>query len=460
MDYSKKTKKQLIDEIKILKNNNKLPDSGKKAVCLENNNLKPDCNQIEEALKKSEKKLSEIIQGNSIATFVIDEKHIITFWNKACENLTGLSAKDMIGTKKQWMAFYSDKNPVMADLIVSESPEKAFKKNYGEKYKKSELLDGAYESENYFPDLGKNGKWLFFTAVPLKDISGRITGAIETLQDITERKLAEEKLLKHEEHLEELVNERTLELKKINETLQREIFERKLLYRHLEDKNRELESFVYTASHDLKAPLVILGGYSSILLKKYHDKLDKDGLNYLSLLQTNVYRMERMIMDLLELSKMGRVLGKKEYINVESIINKIKKTYKPQFDQNKIKLNLLKPLPEAYGDKIRIYQVFENLIINSIKFFGNQENPEIEIGAEEIDENFYQFYVKDNGIGIARSHQKLIFKEFHRLNDIETEGTGIGLAIVKKIVEHHNGSIRVESAKKKGSTFFFLLPKK
>jgi len=121
---------------------------------------------------------------------------------------------------------------------------------------------------------------------------------------------------------------------------------------------------------------------------------------------------------------------------------------------------LLKPLPEAYGDKIRIYQVFENLIINSIKFFGNQENPEIEIGAEEIDENFYQFYVKDNGIGIARSHQKLIFKEFHRLNDIETEGTGIGLAIVKKIVEHHNGSIRVESAKKKGSTFFFLLPKK
>ncbi len=152
--------------------------------------------QIEEALRESEKKLSQIIQGISVPSFVINKKHIITHWNKACEKLTGLSADKMIGTNKQWMPFYSAKRPVMADLIVNKMPEKEIIRYYGDKYQKSFLIKGAYEFEDFFSDMGKKkGKWLFCTASPLQDIKGNVIGAIETLQDITERKQAEESLI-------------------------------------------------------------------------------------------------------------------------------------------------------------------------------------------------------------------------------------------------------------------------
>ncbi|MBW2646790.1 MAG: PAS domain-containing protein [Deltaproteobacteria bacterium] len=144
--------------------------------------------QAEEALRENEQRLSQIVQGSSIPTFVIDTNHIITYWNKACENLTGISASEMIGTPKQWLAFYSAERPVMADLIVDNVPGEEMARYYGGKYHESAVIDGAYETEDFFPDLGERGKWLFFTAAPLRDIKGRVIGAIESMQDITERK--------------------------------------------------------------------------------------------------------------------------------------------------------------------------------------------------------------------------------------------------------------------------------
>ena len=145
--------------------------------------------QAEEKLRESEKILSEIVQGNSIPTFVINKEHIITHWNKAIEVLTGLPAKEMYGTKKQWMPFYAKEKVCMADLIVDGASEEVVSRHY-HRNKKSSLISGAYESESPLPD----GVWLRFTASPLYNQKGQIIGAIETLEDITGRKKAEEKL--------------------------------------------------------------------------------------------------------------------------------------------------------------------------------------------------------------------------------------------------------------------------
>ncbi len=166
----------------------------------------------EKTIQESDELLMQIIQGNSVPTFVIDKDHKITHWNKACEKLTGIKADVVIGTKKQWSAFYSAERPLMADIIVDSTPEEKIARYYKEGYRKSELIEAAYESEDFFADMGKEGRWLFFTAVPLKDSKGNVVGAIETLQDITRQKQAEKELIKHQKHLEDLVKERTIKL--------------------------------------------------------------------------------------------------------------------------------------------------------------------------------------------------------------------------------------------------------
>ena len=138
--------------------------------------------------------LAKIIDGSSIASFVIDRNHQVSYWNTAIEALTGIQRGEIIGTDEQWRAFYAEKRPVMADLIVDEATAEEIETYYRGKCKKSRLIDGAYEAEDFFPDLGRNGKWLHFTASPIRDNSGKIIGAIETLEDVTERKHAEEAL--------------------------------------------------------------------------------------------------------------------------------------------------------------------------------------------------------------------------------------------------------------------------
>jgi len=146
-----------------------------------------------ESFIADEKLFSQIVEGTPIATFVIDKTHHITHCNRAWENLTGIPASKLVGTRNHWQTFYSKRRPVMADLIVDNAPEEEFARFYRGKYRKSSVIEGAYEAENFFPALGENGKWLFFTAAPIRNENGEITGAIETLQDITEAKQAEEK---------------------------------------------------------------------------------------------------------------------------------------------------------------------------------------------------------------------------------------------------------------------------
>ncbi|MCP3888918.1 MAG: PAS domain S-box protein [Desulfobulbaceae bacterium] len=192
--------------------------------------------------------IAQILQGSLIPTFLIDHNHIITHWNIACERLTGVTASKMIGTRKQWLAFYSEEKPVMADLVVGQAPEDKFVKHFGNNVHKSTVVEGAYEAEDFFHDLGEKGRWLFITASPLKNDQGEIIGAIETLQDITARRQSEEDLLKAQEELERRVEERTAGLASINADLEREIANRTRVEEELQlsdNKYRTVAEFTY-----------------------------------------------------------------------------------------------------------------------------------------------------------------------------------------------------------------------
>ncbi len=226
----------------------------------------------------------------------------------------------------------------------------------------------------------------------------------------------------------------------------------------LQKKTRELESFAYTVTHDLKAPLINLGLYSSYLLKNYSDNLDNKGMHYLKVLQKNVIRMEKFILDLLELSKAGRVLGNKEDVDIIELLNQIYDDFKPQLERKNIELIIPSTGPGLFCDREGTKQVFYNFISNAIKFMGDQKKPHIEVGFYNIENGYIHFYVKDNGIGIDNEQFNKVFQEFYRINDIDSEGTGIGLALVKKIINHHNGDVWVESNRGEGSIFNFTLP--
>ncbi|MBW2017117.1 MAG: PAS domain S-box protein [Deltaproteobacteria bacterium] len=161
--------------------------------------------KAEEALRESEKRLSQIVQGSSIPTFVIDQRHILTHCNKAFENLTGIRAEEIVGTNKQWLPFYPSKRPVLADLILDGASEEEILRYYGGRCRKSRIVEGGYEAEAFFSDVREKGKWLFFTAAPIKDSDDRIIGAIETLQDITEQKRTEEALRRSERRYKRLL---------------------------------------------------------------------------------------------------------------------------------------------------------------------------------------------------------------------------------------------------------------
>jgi len=251
---------------------------------------------------------------------------------------------------------------------------------------------------------------------------------------------------------------RKQDLAMLEQNVQEQTEELSIRNLELELANRELETFVYSVSHDLKAPLVSLQGISQMLMEDYYDLLDATGKRYLARLQANAHHMEQLIQGLLELSRIGRISDPLTEVDPVEVIREVLDQFYFQIAERRITVHLQEPLPRLYCERTRLFQVFSNLISNAIKFLGaDNTEPRIEIGGRQL-EGEVEFYVRDNGIGIDEQYHQKIFGVFQRLQEVQgVEGTGIGLTIVQKIIEKHGGRVWVHSRKNQGATFFFTI---
>lgn len=180
-----------------------------------------DIGHVQTSLIGLSEMLRQIVDGAPIASLVIDQNHRVTHWNTACERMTGLKRQKVLGSREAWRAFYDDERPLLADLIVDGASDAAMQAFYGGIARPSHAVPGGFEVEAFFPQFGKKGAWLFFTAAPLRDTTGKVIGAIETLQDVSVRRAAEEELLRHRNELEKLVKQRSAELASTARELER-----------------------------------------------------------------------------------------------------------------------------------------------------------------------------------------------------------------------------------------------
>ncbi|MBI3169544.1 MAG: PAS domain S-box protein [Chloroflexi bacterium] len=233
--------------------------------------------------------------------------------------------------------------------------------------------------------------------------------------------------------------------------------ERERLIEELTSKNAELERFTYTVSHDLKSPLVTIKGFLGYLeqdvMSGNVERLKKDSKR----IANAVDKMAQLLDDLLDLSRVGRFVNPPELIPFDELARQAIELTQVRIQEYGITIHQQKDMPAVYGDRPRMIEVLHNLIDNAVKYMDHRRKPVIELGTQGFDKGKPIFFVKDNGIGIALEYQESIFKLFNKL-DAASEGTGVGLALVKRIIEVHGGRIWVESAPGKGSTFYFTLP--
>jgi signal transduction histidine kinase len=221
---------------------------------------------------------------------------------------------------------------------------------------------------------------------------------------------------------------------------------------------QELDSFTYTVSHDLKAPLSNLKGFAEVLAEDYADGLDKQGRFCLDRITANAEIMAQMIDELLLLSRLDREERTAEPVDVNRVIVGVLLQLHPEIQERGIQIEIQQDMPTLAGQEIWLEQVFANLIGNAIKFIddGNPD-PRVQVGWKEHPEGAL-FWVRDNGVGIAAADQERVFELFARLHTLQRQGTGLGLPIVRRVIERANGRIWIESEAGQGSTFYFVWP--
>jgi signal transduction histidine kinase len=393
-------------------------------------------------------KQCHLLEGSSIPTFVINSQHQVIYWNRACESVTGRSARDVVGTNRQWSAFYPSQRPVMADLILDGAKPEEVSHYYGGLWQQSSVIPGAYEAEGFFQAMGTDGAWLFFTATPLFNADGQLVGAIETLQDISCRKRAEEALHAHQNNLEETVRLRTEELTQTHAELAAKAA-------NLLETNEELSQYAFVVSHDLRAPLRAVRNYADFLREELEDLLNDEQRGYFDGMTRALKFGDELVSDLLDFSRVGGESVTVHPIPMDDFLAELKNELELPSGSELICNG---GMPTVLAERTLLRQIFSNLVANGLKF-NHSPCKRVEIGLVAHHGSVCELYVRDNGIGIAPRYHDRIFKMFKRLHTHkEFAGTGIGLAIVKKAAVKLGGSVSVESEVECGSTFLITLP--
>ena len=366
----------------------------------------------EEALKESEEKYRKLIDTAQDTIISFDEKGIINICNQMSEKIFGYSVNEIIG------------QPVTTIIPDIYKNERQIGMNQFLNLSVSNIIDTTIEL---------SGKTKAGTEFPIEvSLSYHKTKhkkyiSTAIIRDITFQKKAKEQLI-----------EKATEVK---------------------NAHKELKDFVYTVSHDLKEPLFSIDGYFTRLYENNKDTYNEKDKRYSNRIKVNLKLMSDRIYEILEVVKIGLIAYSFKDNASEDIVKNVIKMLESKIESNNINVLIKHNLPNVSCDEKRMRDVFSNLVTNSIKFMGDDKQRQITIGCDK-DGDYYKFFVEDTGIGIRKEYQNSVFKIFCRLKDVEVEGTGVGLVIVKKIIEIHKGKLWIESpiARGKGSRFCFTMP--
>lgn len=378
-------------------------------------------------LKDKKNELFQIVNGSPIPAFVINKDHDIIYWNKACENTTGIKSKDIIGTRNSWMPFYDSKRPVLADLIVDNCLND-IEKVYGDKKLQPSFVEGGYQAEDYFDVIGR---WILFTAAPIRDHNNEIIGAIETLQDISLSKQAEQAML-----------------------------EAKML---AENTSRTKSEFLCNMNHELRTPLNLILGYADLLLAEETGTLNEEQRHFSEIIKFAGSRFLDLVDSLIYIAEIeeGKMELDVDLFSVPNLMSDVKRMLSSQALKKGVSLefDIHPSVTVVYADKSKIKTILHHLISNGIKF--TPSGGTVLVIIRQNQNNELKLIVKDDGIGISEEDQKRLYNAFVQLDwslNRKFEGSGLGLSIVKKFVEAQGGTISLKSKPGEGSTFEVLLP--
>jgi len=374
----------------------------------------------EKAARLAEANLTAIIENTDAQVYSIDiDYRYITFNTSLKETLKAFAGVEAKAGNRVF-AFMEETDPQEA-LVWKKLYDQAFTGKPISFVK--DFSTGGYQS------------YVSFSLHPIWE-GDAVVGLSCFSRDITQQKLAEQQIKSLNESLESKVKARTLELELLNS---------------------ELESFSYSISHDLRAPLRIIHGFGKMLIESCASKLDEEELDNLNVIMANSLRMGALIDDLLDFSRLGRIALEKKRVNMNDLVAVTIKEAKMSHPSCKAQI-IQHNLREAIGDQSMLKQVWSNLISNAIKYSAKSNNPTIEIGTLGNNGSL-TYYVKDNGAGFDMQYSAKLFAVFQRLHKVtEYEGTGVGLALANRIITKHGGRIWAEGEEGKGATFYFTLP--